>query len=235
MTQPAWPSTMWQILSSDYDTQASFYGVKKACEPLHVQLNLANYRVDIVNTTTAARAGLTVSAKVYTLANALLTEQTDHKDIPADSTTQSLRLDLAQYLAQGMVLVKLELRDAQGAVVSQNLYWLGARPAAYRELNKLPPTQLKASASSLTTADMVKVTVQLTNPSAVVTLENKLTLVDAKDHARILPAYYSDNYVSLLPGESRTIEVEYPASAAHGPAQLTLRGWNALPQTIPVR
>jgi hypothetical protein len=29
MTQPAWPSTMWQILSSDYDTQASFYGVKE--------------------------------------------------------------------------------------------------------------------------------------------------------------------------------------------------------------
>ena len=29
MTQPAWPSTMWQILSSDYDTQASFYGVNE--------------------------------------------------------------------------------------------------------------------------------------------------------------------------------------------------------------
>ncbi|HEV2273144.1 MAG TPA: LamG-like jellyroll fold domain-containing protein, partial [Acidobacteriaceae bacterium] len=38
MTQPAWPSTVWQIISHDYDTQASFYGVKKACEPVHVQL-----------------------------------------------------------------------------------------------------------------------------------------------------------------------------------------------------
>ena len=38
MTQPAWPSSNWQILSSDYDTQASFYGVKKASEMLHVQL-----------------------------------------------------------------------------------------------------------------------------------------------------------------------------------------------------
>ena len=45
MTQPAWPSNMWQILSSDYDTQASFYGVKKACEPVHVQLDLSNYNV----------------------------------------------------------------------------------------------------------------------------------------------------------------------------------------------
>ena len=56
MTQPAWPSNTWQILSSDYDTQASFYGVKKACEPLHVQLDLSNYQVAIVNTTATPSA-----------------------------------------------------------------------------------------------------------------------------------------------------------------------------------
>jgi hypothetical protein len=26
MTNPAWPSNHWQIYSSDYDTQASYYG-----------------------------------------------------------------------------------------------------------------------------------------------------------------------------------------------------------------
>jgi len=235
MTQPAWPSTMWQILSSDYDTQASFYGVKKACEPLHVQLNLANYRVDVVNTTTAAHTGLTVSAKVYSLANALLFQTTEHKDVDADSTTASLHLDLEQYLAKGMVLVSLELQDAQGALVSQNLYWLGANSAAYRELNSLAPTQLKASATSTTAGDTVKLTIQLTNSASVVSLENKLTLLNAGDKQRILPAYYSDNYVSLLPGESRTIQVEYPSAAAHGPAQIALRGWNAVPQVISVK
>ncbi|HUD23203.1 MAG TPA: LamG-like jellyroll fold domain-containing protein [Acidobacteriaceae bacterium] len=235
MTQPAWPSTMWQILSSDYDTQASFYGVKKACEPLHVQLNLANYRVDVVNTTTAAHTGLSVSAKVYSLANALLFQATDRKDVDADSTASVLRLDLEQYLAKGMVLVSLELHDPKGALVSQNLYWLGARSASYRELNSLVPTQLKASATSTTVGDTVKVTIQLTNPASVVSLENKLTLLNAGDKLRILPAYYSDNYVSLLPGESRTIQVEYPSAAAHGPAQIALRGWNAVPQVIPVK
>jgi hypothetical protein len=229
MTQPAWPSTMWQILSSDYDTQASYYGVKKACEPLHVQLNLANGRVDIVNTTTDAHAGLTVSARVYSLANVLLSEATDRKDIAADATTPSVRLDLAPFLAQGMVLVKLELRDAQSNLLSQNLYWLGARPSSYRELNKLAPTTLSTSAKAVASGDMVKVTVQLTNPTAVASLENKLTLLGSDDLVRILPVYYSDNYISLLPGESRTIEVEYPARAAHGPVLFTIRGWNAAP------
>jgi len=56
-------------------------------------------------------------------------------------------------------------------------------------------------------------------------LQNKLTLVNA-DGSRILPAYYSDNYVSLLPGESKTVEIEFPASAANGQPQVKLRGWS---------
>jgi Exo-beta-D-glucosaminidase Ig-fold domain/Glycosyl hydrolases family 2/Concanavalin A-like lectin/glucanases superfamily/Glycosyl hydrolases family 2, sugar binding domain/Glycosyl hydrolases family 2, TIM barrel domain len=235
MTQPAWPSTMWQILSSDYDSQASFYGVKKACEPLHVQLNLANFGVDVVNTTIQPRAGLTVSAKVYSLSNKLLFESTERKDVAADSTASSLHLDLSPYLANGMVLVSLELRDAEGKVASQNLYWLGSKPSSYRELNGLAPVRLKASASAATAGDMVKVTVQLTNPSTVASLANKLTLVNATNKTRILPAYYTDNYISLLPGETRTIEVEYPSAAAHGGAEINLRGWNALPQVISVK
>jgi hypothetical protein len=235
MTQPAWPSTMWQILSSDYDTQASYYGVKKACEPLHVQLNLATYQVDVVNTTTAPHNGMTVSARVYSLANALLLQSTERKDIGSDATTPSLHLSLAPYLEKGAVLVALELHDAQNAIVSQNLYWLGAKPSSYQELNRLPPVALKASASATNAGDMVKVTVQLTNPTSTASLANKVTLLDAASKVRILPAYYSDNYISLLPGEARTIEVEYPAGAAHGPAELHLRGWNAVAQAVAVK
>ena len=57
MTQPAWPSNMWQIFNSDYDTPGSFYGVQKACEPVHVQLDLSDYTVAAVNTTPVASAG----------------------------------------------------------------------------------------------------------------------------------------------------------------------------------
>ncbi|WP_216843151.1 LamG-like jellyroll fold domain-containing protein [Granulicella sp. S190] len=232
MTQPAWPSTMWQILSSDYDTQASFYGTQKACEPLHVQLNLATYQVDVINTTPAAQAGLTVIAKVYTLTNELLFQARDQKSVGADSSEASLKLDLAPYLAKGMVIVKLEMLNNAGKSVSQNLYWLGAKASSYRELTHLAATQLKASATTNTTHDMVKLTVKLTNSGAVVSLTNKLTLIGGKDKVRILPAYYSDNYISLLPGESRDVEIEYPASAAKESAEIAIRGWNVIPQTV---
>jgi hypothetical protein len=235
MTQPAWPSTTWQILSSDYDTQASFYGTKKACEPVHVQLNLATYSIDVINTTATALPGLTVSAKVYSLANALLFQAKEQKDAPADSATGSLKLNLAPLLAQGMVIVKLELLDASGKTVSQNLYWLGAESSSYRELTRLAVAQLKMSVSESAVDGKGKVTVELTNPGTVVSLSNKLTLVSSKDKMRILPAYYSDNYVSLLPGETRRIEIEYPASAGKDGAEVMLRGWNVAPQAVSAR
>ena len=234
MTQPAWPSTMWQILSSDYDTQASFYAVKKACEPLHIQLNLATDQVDIVNTTTLPSSGLNASVKVFSLANVLLFQSRQQKNIAADSTVQIFQLDLKPYLAHGMVLVKLELTDSSGKVVSSNLYWLGDQAAQYRELTRLAAAPMKMSASATPAGDEVKVTVQLTNLATVASLENKLTLL-AEDGARILPAYYSDNYVSLLPGETRTIEVQIPAHTGGKPVQIALRGWNAVAQTVKVK
>jgi hypothetical protein len=66
-------------------------------------------------------------------------------------------------------------------------------------------------------------------------LANKLTVVNAANKTRILPAYCSDNYISLLPGETRTVEVEYPSAAAHGAAEINLRGWNAVAQVIAVK
>jgi hypothetical protein len=234
MTQPAWPSTMWQILSSDYDTQSSFYGTKKACEPLHVQLNLATYQVDVINTTTSPQSALTVSAKVYSLDNALLFQAAEQKDVAADNPVTSMKLDLAPYLAKGMVLVELKLTDAAGKWLSQNIYWLGAKSSSYRELNRLPAVSLRATAASHVEGDMVKVSVQLDNPATTASLAIKLTLISAKDKERVLPAYYSDNYISLLPGEGRTIEIEYPVKDHIGPAQITLRGWNAVEENISV-
>jgi hypothetical protein len=60
----------------------------------------------------------------------------------------------------------------------------------------------------------------------------KLTLNDASTGQRILPAYYSENYISLLPGEERVVIVEFPAGSAK-PA-IGVRGWNLATETLAV-
>jgi hypothetical protein len=235
MTQPAWPSNTWQILNADYDTQSSFYAVKKACEPLHVQLDLSNYDVAIVNTTNEAQTGLLASASVYSLDNKLLIHKEEKRDAAADALSDGFQLELATLLpSEKIVFVTLELRNSSGEVVSRNFYWLGVDNAAYRHLNLLPAASLSATAKSTRAGDNIRVRVDLRNTGSTVSLENKLTLLNAGDGSRILPAYFTDNYVSLLPGESREIEIEYPAKSEHGPAQLALRGWNLAQQVVPI-
>jgi hypothetical protein len=225
---------MWQIFSHDYDTQASYYGVKKACEPVHIQLDPTSYEVAVVNTTTTAMAGLSLDATVFSLGNKSLLHHEERKDVEADSLAEGFNLDIAPLLSSGVILVKLELRSATGELLSQNLYWLGAKSSSYRELGRLPAADVSASADSTRIGDTIHVRVQLQNRGNAVALENKLTLLDAAGGARILPAYLSDNYVSLLPGESREIEIEYPSSAGKGPAQVGIRGWNLASRTITV-
>src|SRR6185437_14611418 len=86
MTHPAWPSTMWQIYSSDYDTQASFYAVKKANAPLHIQMDLSDYTVAIVNTTLAARSALQVVATIYSPQGQVLRQIDGSVSVLANST-----------------------------------------------------------------------------------------------------------------------------------------------------
>ncbi|MGI4829901.1 MAG: glycosyl hydrolase 2 galactose-binding domain-containing protein [Janthinobacterium lividum] len=234
MTQPAWPSMLWGIISSDYDTQASYYGTKKACEPLHVQMDLSNGDVAVVNTTRETLQGATLATDVYSLTGKAL----QHTDHPVRSTTDDIsvvsRLDLAPLMADGPVLVRLELRNGTGKLLSRNLYWQAAAEADYRALNTMPQATVSVVAHLLPlVGEAVERTVQITlkNQSQAPTLETKLVLEDSKGN-QLLPVYFSDNYISLLPGEEQTVNVQMPADQVRGSFKLALRGWNQKNQTI---
>ncbi|WP_294258818.1 LamG-like jellyroll fold domain-containing protein, partial [uncultured Sphingomonas sp.] len=126
MTQPAWPSSAWQIFSSDYDTHAAFYGVKKAAEPIHVQMNLPDHRVVLVNNTRDALKGVQVRARVVGLDGRSEGEQEAKVVANAEGVTPALNLDLASAMKRGAVLVRLEATDAGGQVLSTNSYWQAA-------------------------------------------------------------------------------------------------------------
>jgi hypothetical protein len=71
------------------------------------------------------------------------------------------------------------------------------------------------------------VEVRLHNTASVPAIEAKIILERA-DSSQVLPAYYSDNYISLLPGEERTVTVKFPAEQPSGKLRLRLRGWNVV-------
>jgi hypothetical protein len=231
MTHPAWPSNAWQIYSWDYDTHAAYYGAKKATEPLHVQLNLPGNELVVLNTTREDRPGLTAVTRVVGLDNRELFTRTDRLDAKANRATQLAAVPLDRLLAEhGAALVQLRLTDEAGELVSENFYWRGKDPASYRALNGLPQVPLTLTAKPIRTHGERHVMVTLGNASQAPALNAKLTLVDSRGE-RILPAFYTDNYVALLPGETKQITITYPESVSEVPS-VRLRGWNVAAQEV---
>ena len=180
----------------------------------------------MLNTTRDDRRGLTAITRVLGLDGRERWTRTDRVDALANRATALAAVPLDRLFAESpMLVVSLRLTDAAGAVVSENSYWRGRDPAAYRALNALAPQplDLRASAAVAEGVDR-RITVTLANRGTVPALSAKLTLVDEQG-ARILPAYYSDNYLALMPGETKTVEVRYPANVTARPT-LRLRGWN---------
>jgi hypothetical protein len=237
MTQPSWPSTLWGILSSDYDTQASYYATKKACEPVHVQLDLATNDVQVINTTRDPLHQVKVDADVYALDGKLLLHRDAVLDAATDDVTRALHVDLAPLLRDTTVFVHLALYAQVGALLSQNFYWRAASDAGYRALNELAPAQVALSAhraSATEPANGQRLEVQLRNTSSVAALNTKLVTINSSDGSEILPAFYSDNYISLLPGEVRTVTIDLPASEAKQALRLKVRGWNVVQSSTDV-
>jgi hypothetical protein len=239
MTQPAWPSTMWQMYSSDYDTQASFYAIKKANAPLHVQMDLSDYTVAAVNTTLQQQRGLHITATIVSPENVSLDTENFTVDADANAVTPALHLPIASLTQKNpLVFVRLEMRDEMGARVADNFYWVARNNKSYRGLNGLAPAFIEAHAvrgPSITCSGGEEHSwkVHLKNRGASPALAMKLTLFHS-DNTRVLPAYYSDNYLSLLPGEERTIAVHVPSAAAGGgDLHFSLRGWNLPEKEVP--
>ncbi|BBJ99709.1 hypothetical protein Xcc3_10170 [Xanthomonas campestris pv. campestris] len=204
--------------------------MRNAAEPLHVQMNLPGHEVVVVNNTTTAVRGLRVRAETYAADGRLLQQREQAVDAAAVAVSAPV-LQLTPLLANAKDLgfVRLQLLERDGTVRSRNFYWVARDAAAMRCLDALAPVPLELT-TQLQAGDAPVLSATVRNPSQHVALGAKLTLVDAQGQ-RILPAYYSDNYLNLAPGESRTVEIRGPAEASLRAARVQLRGWNLAPSS----
>ena len=67
MSQSAYPSMVWQTYDYYYDLTGAYFGVKKACEPVHIQWSYADNSVKVINTTLNKLGQVNAKATVYTL------------------------------------------------------------------------------------------------------------------------------------------------------------------------
>ncbi|MEV4314505.1 sugar-binding domain-containing protein [Actinocrispum sp. NPDC049592] len=222
MLNNAWPSLNWHLFGNDLAPAGAYFGVKKANEPLHVQYSYDDRSVVVVGQGPKGGQGLTVRADVYNLDGKLVHSQ-EKRDLSVASlgVTEAFQLPELQNLSS-TYFVRLKLTDRSGREVSKNTYWLSSKPDVVDWANSdwyFTPVSSYADLSGLATLPKAGIdvrarthngttTVTIKNTSSTIAPSVALTL-RKQDGSQVTPVTWSDNYVSLLPGESVTVQANH--------------------------
>ncbi|WP_263381551.1 glycoside hydrolase family 2 protein [Granulicella arctica] len=228
MSNPAQPSFVWQIYHHDLEPNSSLFAVQKAAEMVHVQLNESDSDVQVINNLGTPITGAVARVAVYNLDGSAAYQHDFKVTAPASVATSLGKMDWPAGLSP-VHFIKLDLHDAAGSLLSTNFYWRGMpdHPDDLTALNDLHPVTLEMKASRKDEDGKCLIAVTLHNPGSQVALMTHLQLRRQKSGERVLPVYYTDNYISLTPGETRTLSIEASVEALKGEMPLVVvDGWN---------
>ena len=231
MLNSAWPCLYWQLYDWYLVPTAGYYGTKKACEPVQLVYDYGSHCIWAVNDT---RPDIRLYCRMRFFGpDSKLIREEDSRHIFGFRKPDKVFLNI-----DGPGFLVLEIRDNDGKLVADNFYcipeknntydwdksnWFISPITEYSDLGfvtELPAAKIKMS-SKATDGGF---TVCLSNCSEVVAYQ---IILKAKDSdGKLIPAaLWSDNFISLAPGDTRDITCRLPEGT--GPASISLSGWNA--------
>jgi exo-1,4-beta-D-glucosaminidase len=96
--------------------------------------------------------------------------------------------------------------------------------------------KLDVEGSRATAADGPVVHLTVKNPSDHLAFQVRFGIQKSGQAVEILPVFWDDNYIELMPGESREISARYlSTSDVSDPLELTVAGWNIESTTIQLK
>lgn len=252
MLNNAWPSTIWHLYDYYLQPAGGYFGAKKACEPLHVQYSYDDNSINVINSVYQKFSGLIVTAKMY---DSELHERFSKQvqlDVDSDGVQKAFTLPQESFApAAPAYFVSLHLQSSDGKIVSSNFYWLSAKKSTYEwskttyrftpvsahedltALQTLPKASVQATGSILPGHDGATAHISVKNPSDHLAFQVRLGIHKSGESDEILPVMWEDNYIELMPGETRELNAQYlPGTSVLGGVDLTVSGWNLESATI---
>ena len=249
MLNNAWPSMIWHLYDYYLDADAGYFATKKACEPLHIQYSYDDHSIVVVNSTYESATALKASIHVHGLA----WKELFSSDITVDAGIDSSQIiaSIPEHLFSGaerIFFIDMTLSDASGHIVSRNFYWVPGTlttfdwprtdythtPAERHEdltaLTSLPQAKLVTHAEIENTPHGREIQVHFDNQSAALAFQIRAAVRTASG-GLIAPVFWSDNWIELVPGESRTLTALLPENADTA-SIIQIEGWNIAPETI---
>ena len=244
MLNNAWPSMIWHLYDYYLRPGGGYFGAKRAMEALHPVYGYDDHSIWLVSSQYEDAKGLKLTTKIYNLDMTEKFSQENNVDAPADSTAKIFTLPEVQGLSP-TYFVALRLQDATGKLMGSNFYWLSTKPetldwakttwwmtptssyADFTALSQLPKVKLSESTRTEIRGDEAITHVTLVNPGKSLAFFVRLKVDKGAKGEEILPVIWEDNYISLLPGEKRTVTATYRATElGNEKATVEVSGWN---------
>lgn len=244
----AWPELIWQLYDTYLQPNGSFYAVRKACKPLHAIYRYGFNDIYLANEGLKEIDSLTVRVRIFDI---------NSKQIFSDEWSGSIGANTSEFIYKlpeisGLTPVwflDLRVTDMNNTEVDNNLYWLSLKQDImdYEAAGRLPwafytPVRQYSDFRALDNLKKVKpefdykfekdqesgkVYIKIRNASESIVFFLYLDLIDSETSTPILPVYWDDNCVTLLPGEERTMEAHYSLSDSKGSKPVVeISGWN---------
>jgi hypothetical protein len=225
---------------------AALYFTQDALEPLHAQFDYLSNTVTVVNDYYKPFKGYTVAADVYDFNLKKVVTKQAKVDLPEDGLAHKVfALEFPAEITP-VHFIKLTLTDEKGAFVADTFYWRSTNLYKGRKTLTGPCTAGFESLATLPAATLsVKQTLRRQEGNAFldVSIENTgktlafMTQVQVLDQAGkpVRPSFYTDNFMSLLPGEKRTVTIETDSENLSAGAFLTVKSWNSPLQRLAIQ
>ena len=153
----------------------------------------------------------------------------------AQAVTASYLVDIGLASAKDVGFVEMELKDAQGSLLSQNFYWYAADSETYRGMNSLPQEAVTVKAvEEASSGGEAHVSVVLENADhGGCGGRQAYPPADERRRADLAGVLLRQSRLSAA-GEKRVVEISYPGAEANAPT-IAIRGWNVVPTKAEVQ
>jgi len=222
--QNPWTSLRGQFYDVFLDQNGGFYGYLHGAKPLHVQMNLNDTSICVVNQTLTDTNNLTVVARVIDLQGNQIDEQQWSVKVATNSISATQKLNTSKK-PDGFYFVQLMLKNEDDKIIDENLYWLTNQPSDFQELEMLKAPDLHIQVEKNNVKRQI---ILIENTGQETAFFTRMKVTNSDSGEILLPVFFEDNYITLFPDEKKKIEVDLshlPAETDFEKIQLETKAW----------
>ena len=252
MLNSAWPEMYWQLYDSYLQPNGAFYATRKANNMVHAIYDYGYDDIYLSNSNLKGQSGLKVLIRAYDINSKEVFKKEWTGSIDGNSSKKIFKLP--KFRKTPVWFLDMRVFNSDNDEIDNGFYWLSTKPdvldydaakklewafytpsksyADFSALNKLPKVKPEFKYEYSKDGENGKVTLTVKNNSDAIAFFIYHDVVDPLNGEPILPIFWDDNYVSLLPDEERVYTAEFSLKDFDKKPEVRIKGYNVEPQVL---